>query len=64
VGDRVCAGGEQGKGDPAADRPPGAHLVLVKSEAALGVLERGLDRPTESGDADQPAGSSRLRAGR
>lgn len=35
------------------DRGPFAHLVLVESEAALGVLEGRLDRPAKSGDADQ-----------
>lgn len=60
MGEGCRAGGEHCEGDPAADRGPFAHLVLVESEAALGVLECGLDGPAEPGDADQPGETGAL----
>ena len=45
--------GQHGQGDVAVPAGPGADLVLVEADLALGGLEAGLDRPARAGDLDE-----------
>ena len=45
--------GQHGKRDVAMPASPGADLVLIQADLALGGLEAGLDRPARAGDLDE-----------
>ena len=45
--------GQHGERDVAVPAGPGADLVLVQADLALGRLEAGLDRPARAGDLDE-----------
>src|SRR3954467_10395260 len=45
--------GQQGQRDVTMPSRPGAHLVLVEPNLALGGLEAGLNRPARAGDLDK-----------
>ena len=42
--------GQHGERDVAVPAGPGADLVLIEADLALGGLEAGLDRPARAGD--------------
>ena len=44
---------QHGERDVAVPAGPGADLVLVEADLALGRLEAGLDRPARAGDLDE-----------
>ena len=44
---------QHGQGDVAVPAGPGADLVLIQADLALGGLEAGLDRPARAGDLDE-----------
>jgi hypothetical protein len=47
--------GQHGEGDVSVPGGPGADLILVEPDLALGRLEAGLDGPPGSGNAHQGA---------
>ncbi len=47
--------GQHGERDVAVPAGPGADLVLVEADLALGRLEAGLDRPAAAGHLHEPA---------
>ena len=52
---------QHGEGDVAVPAGPGAHLVVVEPDFALGRLEAALDGPARAGDAHQLGERGRLR---